>query len=102
MPSVKVTRQTSLSAKESYEKITHLLENDKELQKLDPGYKCDFDASSMTGKAKGKQFKADMNISEQGDGSVVELNVDLPFHLGLVKGLVQKTLQKKVDDLLPS
>lgn len=102
MPKVTVSKQTSLSPKEAYDKITNLLETDKELQKLDPGYKCDFDANGLKGTAKGKQFKADMAISEKGGGSAVEINVDLPFHLGLVKGLVKSTLQKKVDELLPS
>ena len=77
-----------------------MLENDQELQKLDPGYKCDFDSGNLSGSAKGKQFKANMNIKPSGEGSALELTVDLPFHLGLVKGLVEKTLQKKVDSLL--
>ena len=102
MPTVKISKTTSLGPKESFEKITKLLENDKELQKLDPGYKCDFDPENLNGSAKGKQFKADMKIETEGEGSKVELTVDLPFHLGLVKGVVQKTLQKKVDEILPS
>ncbi|NQZ01176.1 MAG: hypothetical protein HRT45_10975 [Bdellovibrionales bacterium] len=102
MPKVTVTRATSLSAKETYEKITNMLETDKELNKLDPGYKCDFDSGSLSGSAVGKQFKAKMQIKSKGDGSEVELNVDLPMTLTLVKGLVKSTLQKKVDALLPS
>ena len=102
MPKVTVTRQTSLSAQESFEKITHLLETDKELYKLDPGYKCDFDSGNLSGTATGKQFKAKMQIQSKGSGSEVELNVDLPMTLTLVKGLVKSTLQKKVDAILPS
>ena len=100
MPTVKINKNCSLSPQDCYSKITDLLENDKELQKLDPGYKCDFNSEKLTGTAKGKQFKAAMNIVPDGDGSALELTVDLPFHLGLVKGLVQKTLEKKVDSLL--
>ncbi|MEO0336050.1 MAG: hypothetical protein AAF202_06640 [Pseudomonadota bacterium] len=102
MPKLTVTRETSLSAQETFDKITDLLENDKELNKLDPGYKCDFDSGKLSGTAKGKQFKASMQIKSKGDGSEVELNVDLPMTLTLVKGLVKSTLQKKVDAVLPS
>jgi hypothetical protein len=102
MPKLTVTRETSLSSQEAFEKITHLLENDKELNKLDPGYKCDFDSGSLSGTAVGKQFKAKMHIKDKGSGSEVELLVDLPMTLTLVKGLVKSTLQKKVDAVLPA
>ncbi|MCB0410939.1 MAG: hypothetical protein KDD22_00325 [Bdellovibrionales bacterium] len=100
MPTLKINKSTNLSPQDCFSKITDLFENDKELQKLDPGYKCEFDSSSLSGTAKGSQFKASMNITPSGSGSELELTVDLPFHLGLVKGLVQKTLEKKVDALL--
>lgn len=102
MPKVNITRETSLSPQESFDKITDMLENDKELNKLDPGYKCDFDSGSLSGSAVGRQFKAKMQIKSKGAGSEVELNVDLPMTLTLVKGLVKSTLQKKVDSILPS
>lgn len=89
-----------MSPQDCYSKITNLLQNDKELQKLDPGYQCQFDPQKLSGTAKGSQFKASMQIAPVGAGSSVELSVELPFHLGLVKGLVQKTLEKKVSALL--
>lgn len=100
MPTVKINKTSNLSPQDCFTKVTDLLTNDKELQKLDPGYETNFDSGNLTGTAKGKQFKANMNIKPEGDGSALELVVDLPFHLGLVKGLVQKTLEKKVDSLL--
>jgi hypothetical protein len=100
MPTVKINVSSSKSPQDCYAKITDLLQNDRELQKLDPGYQCEFDPKNLTGTAKGSQFKATMNIRPEGAGSQVELSVDLPFHLGLVKGLVQKTLEKKVSALL--
>lgn len=77
-----------------------MLESDKELQKLDPKYKCQFDAASLSGQADGSQFKAKMKISGAGKETQVTIDVDLPFHLALVKGLVQKTLEKKLDQVL--
>jgi hypothetical protein len=77
-----------------------MLEADKELHKLDPGYKCNFDTSSLTGSAKGKFFKATMEVTEKPEGAFVEILVDLPMTLTLAKGMVAKTLQKKLDECL--
>ncbi len=77
-----------------------MLENDAELKKLDPKYVCDFNPSTLSGSAKGSQFKANMNIASAGEGSKIDIVVELPFHLALVKGLVQKTLEKKLDQAL--
>ncbi len=101
MPTVKIAKTSELPASECFEKIKHLLETDKELRRLDPQYNCEFDSSQLTGTAKGSQFKASMKITEAPpQGSSVEILVDLPFHLALVKGLVQKTLDKKVSEAL--
>lgn len=100
MPKLSVEKQTNLSAQEAFEKVTNLLENDKELKKLDSSYQCDFDSGSLSGTAKGKLFKADMQIQEASGGSKVSISVDLPMTLALAKGMVQKTLQRKLDDSL--
>ncbi len=100
MPSVKIEKQTNLSPADSFKRISDLLSNDKDLRKLDASYKAEFDAKSMSGKAEGSMFKAKMNVTETGDGSKVAIVVDLPFHLALVKGMVEKTLQKKMDEVL--
>ena len=100
MPSVKVSSDSSLSPAECFTRVTQLLDKDSELRKLDPKYVCEFDAQSMTGTAKGKQFKARMTVKASGSGSAVEIEVELPFHLTLVKGLVQRTLEKKLNTAL--
>lgn len=100
MPTVKIEKSTSHNADEAFKKISGLLENDSELRKLDPKYTCDFDPSTHSGTAKGSQFKANMNVSAEGSGSKVSVVVELPFHLGLVKGLVSKTLDKKLEEAL--
>ena len=100
MPKVKVKKDTSLDANETFDKISKMLEEDSQLRKLDPKYSCDFDASTLTGKASGSQFKANMTVTNSGSGSEVEIVVDLPLHLALAKGVVQKTLEKKMDEAL--
>lgn len=101
MPKFTVEKNSSLSTKETYDKVTALLTNDKELKKLDSAYKCDFDEASLSGTASGKFFKADMSIApSDGEGSLVKITVDLPFTLALAKGLIEKTLKKKLDESL--
>jgi hypothetical protein len=100
MPKVKAEKTTTQSAQETFNKIKHMLESDKDLRKFDPNLACTFNESNMTGTAKGSQFKADMKVTSKGDGSHVEIEVDLPLMLTPVKGMVQSTLQKKLDSVL--
>lgn len=73
-----------------------MFENDRDLKKLDPGFQCSFDRAKLNGTAEGQQFKAKMSVSGSGQQSSVHIEVELPFHLALVKGMVQKTLEKKL------
>ncbi len=100
MPSIKVEKQSSLSAGDSFKRVSDMLSNDKDLRKLDAKYKCEFNAKDFSGVADGSMFKAKMNIKANGPGSNVVITVDLPFHLALVKGMVEKTLQKKLEEAL--
>lgn len=100
MPSLKIEKQCNLNADDSFKRISELLSNDKDLRKLDAQYKASFDPASRSGTADGSMFKAKMNIKEASGGSKIELTVDLPFHLALMKGMVEKTLMKKLEEAL--
>lgn len=100
MPSIKVEKQSQHSAGDSFKRVSKMLETDRDLKKLDSKYKCEFNEQALTGTADGSLFKAKMNIKESGAGCKVEITVDLPFHLALVKGMVQKTLEKKLEEAL--
>ncbi len=100
MPKVVVQKSTSLPPNEVFSKVSDVLKNDGQLKKLDSSYDCTFDASTLSGHAKGKLFKADMKVQAKGQGSEVTISVDLPLTLALAKGLVQKTLQQKLDENL--
>lgn len=100
MPKFKVESQSKYSAEETFKKIKQMLETDRDLQKLDSGYKCNFNDSGMTGTAKGSKFEANMKVVSAGAGSQVQIEVDLPFMLTPVKGIVQSTLQKKLETTL--
>jgi hypothetical protein len=100
MPSLKVEKQTSLNANDSFKRISDLLSNDKDLKKLDSKYKAQFDAGTRSGVAEGSMFKAKLNVTEAGAGSKVVVTVDLPLTLMLMKGMVEKTLTKKLEEAL--
>lgn len=100
MPSLKVEKQSKLSPNDSFKRVSDMLSNDKDLRKLDPQYKAEFNPQTLSGTADGSMFKAKMTIEEAAGGSKVQVTVDLPFHLALVKGMVEKTLQKKLEEVL--
>lgn len=100
MPSVKIEKQTNLSSDDSFKRISDLLTNDRDLRKLDAKYKADFNPATKSGSAEGSMFKAKLAVKDAPGGSKVEIVVDLPFHLALVKGMVEKTLSKKLDEAL--
>ena len=102
MPKVKVSCQSKCKASEAFDRVRDILENDKDLHKLDAKYNCEFDQPNLSGTATGRHFKASMSIQENGDGSNVEIVVELPLALTLAKGVVQKTLQRKLDRALLS
>lgn len=100
MPSVKIEKQCNLSPDDSFKRISDLLSNDKDLKKLDPKYKADFDKAKRSGTADGSMFKAKMNVKEASGGSKVEIIVDLPMTMFAFKGMVEKTLSKKLEEAL--
>lgn len=89
-----------MSASEAFKRVKNLLETDRELRKMDPDYKCQFNESAMSGTAKGSKFTAEMQIRSEGSGSQIEIEVSLPLILTPVKGIVQSTLQKKIESVL--
>ena len=100
MPKIKVESTSKYTPEETFKKIKHMLENDADLRKMDSGYKCDFNEGQMTGSAKGSKFQAQMKVSSSTPGAQVQIDVDLPLMLTPVKGIVQSTLQKKLDSAL--
>lgn len=100
MPKIKVETESKKSAQETFKAIRNLLENDRDLRKMDSSYTCNFNESSLTGSAKGGKFEADMKVVAKGSGSSVAIEVNLPLMLTPVKGVVQSTLQKKLETAL--
>lgn len=100
MPKFTVTCQSHNSSQEAFQRVRQILEEDQELKKLDAKIAYHFDPSSLKGTAKGQYFQAELKVDSHPPGSKVNIAVELPFHLALAKGMVQKTLQRKLDEAL--
>ena len=100
MPKFKVESKSNYSAQDTYLKIKSLLENDRDLRKMDSSYVCNFNDSGLTGSAKGGKFEAVMKVAGSDSGASVEIEVSLPLMLTPLKGVVQSTLQKKLESAL--
>jgi hypothetical protein len=101
MPKLVIERSSELPAKDLFEKIKNMLTDDRDLRKMDPNYKCQFDEASLTGQAKGSKFDAKMSIKSTGaQASSVQLEVQLPMLLTPFKGFVEKTLGQKLDSIV--
>ena len=100
MPKIKVESQSKHSAQDTFQKIKSLLENDKDLRKMDSSYVCNFNESALSGSAKGGKFEANMKVQNAGAGSAVEIEVSLPLMMTPFKGVVQSTLQQKLERAL--
>jgi hypothetical protein len=102
MPKLTVKKQSTLDSKTVYESVKKFLENDSDLKKLDSAYQCKFNDSTLSGTAQGKMFKAEMKVAAGTNGCSVEIVVDLPLTLALAKGMIEKTLQSKLNHSVPS
>ncbi len=101
MPKIQLKVPTSLKAQDSFDRVQKLLSADPDLLKLDSGLKCEFDSQKLTGSAKGSKFSAIMSIEDKaGTSSVINLTVELPLMLTPFKGMVEKTLNDKLNKIL--
>lgn len=100
MPKVKVQSTSQLSAQESYDRLKGILDNNTDITTHDPSFTCDFDDSKLAGTATGNMFKATFDVVHSGAFSTVNINLDLPMKLALVKPIIQKKLQAALDKAL--
>lgn len=76
----------------TFEKVQQILSKGDELKKYDPQIQCVFDPKTKTCQIKGSQFKADLKIAAQKDGSQIAVTVDLPLLLMPFKGKISESL----------
>lgn len=78
----------------TFDTIQTVLSKGDDLKKFDNNIQCQFDAAKKTCAIKGSQFKADVKILANGDGSKISVEVDLPFLLMPFKGKIAESLTK--------
>lgn len=100
MPKVTIDHKSQLAPSEAFSKIKTFFETDQDIRRFDPKMQCTFAESSMTGKANGSQFKADIMVKGEGSGSMIQVVVDLPLLLAPFKTKVQETITKKLTKYL--
>ncbi len=96
MPKVSVDHKSTIPAPEAMSKIKIFFETDLDLRKLDPKISCNFKEGETKGHVTGSQFKADVIVVAEGQGSKISIVVDLPLILTPFKGKVEETLRKKL------
>lgn len=100
MPKVNIDYPSPHDAQETYNRVKNFLSTDESIRKIDSSIVCDFNESNKSGDLKGKKFKAQMSVDEQGDKSTVSIIVDLPLMFTAFKGQVKSTIEKKLSKVL--
>lgn len=100
MPKVTIDHKSQLGAQEAFVKIKTFFETDQDIRRFDPKMHCSFNDSSMTGKANGSQFKADISVKGESTGSMIQVVVDLPLLMAPFKTKVQEVITKKLSKYL--
>lgn len=93
MPKISIEYPTSHGVTDTYAKLKNFFQTD-EIKKYDPKVECTFNDPSLSCDLKGSQFKGDFKVADTGSGSNVKINIDLPFLLTPLKGVIQESLMK--------
>lgn len=96
MPKFNVEHQSGINAQEAFEKLKIYLGSNNEFSKLDPKMTCQFQDQKLEATLIGSQFKANLVVTPQANGSKTLVTVDIPFILLPFKGKIQETLEKQL------
>jgi len=100
MPKVSVDHKSSISAPEAMVKIKVFFETDPDLRKIDSKITCSFKEGETKGHVTGSQFKAEVQVLAEGQGSKINVVIDLPLILTPFKGKVEETVRRKLSKYL--
>lgn len=100
MAKISINHKCNLPANDAFSKIKTFFETDTYIRRLDSKMKCSFVDDKMTGKATGGQFKADIAVTGQDSGSMVNIVIDLSLLLTPLKGKVQETIERNLNKYL--
>jgi hypothetical protein len=94
MPKLSIEYPTSHGAADTYSKLKEFFEKSEGIKKYDPKVVCTFNDASHSCDLKGSQFKGDFKVTESKPGSLININIDLPFLLTPLKGTIQDSLMR--------
>ncbi|MFK8137648.1 MAG: polyhydroxyalkanoic acid system family protein [Bdellovibrionales bacterium] len=100
MAKIKFEYETEQASAETFNKIKDLIDNNKDLQQLDKNYTATYDEQNLSANAKGKQFEANLQVKEQGEGSVIHFEIKVGLMLSAFKGVIEEKMKKKLGKLL--
>ena len=102
MPKLKFDLPAPLDSATAYDRVKNLLSGDNDFKKLDPKVVCKFDDTKKCCSLAGSQFKADLQVSPQknSSGTVINIEVEIPFALMLFKGKIQEAIEKNLKKIL--
>lgn len=92
MAKVSVEKQIKGEQKKVYRAVKEYLDGRDTLKKL--GASIDWEDKSCTAEISGGNFSGEVSVSEAGTGSLVKIEVELPFLLSAFKGKVKEELEK--------
>jgi len=92
MPEVKVSQEITGKKKEVFAAVKSYLDGKDFLGKL--GAEVDWDEKKCCGSIEASNFKGEIEITENGTKSIVEISVHLPLLLTPFKGKAEEELKK--------
>lgn len=94
MPKISIEYPTSHGVTDTYSKLKDFFVKSDEIKKYDPKVECTFNDTARSCDLNGSKFKGDFKVTEAPTGSQVKINIDLPFLLTPLKGVIQESLLK--------
>ena len=100
MPKITVQKSVSADPQEAFQKLKTFLASDPDLKRMDSSYQCQFQDDKLTGSAKGNKFQAQMAVKPEGASTHVEVVIEIPLMMAPFKGIVETTIQNKLNKIL--
>jgi hypothetical protein len=95
MPKLNFELPSPSDSATTYGKIKTFLTGENDFKKYDNKVSCSFDEPSKKCHIKGSQFTANLKVADSKDkGSIVTIDVEIPFALSLFKGKIKEILEK--------
>ena len=100
MSNINLEVKTHHDPEQLFKKVSRMLETSAELRAFDPNYSYELNPAQLSAFISGKQFKVEMKVSKEDEGSCAKIAVILPRHLSFLKGVIEKKLKTQLENQL--